>query len=70
MLGGVNHDKNQISYMPGGWPTNWKIIIPPRISHRKESSEPRIRLPNLEVWWQEEALREYDFEDKWGFWAQ
>lgn len=38
----------------------------PRISHRKKGFWARIRLPNLEVWWQERPSREYDFEDKWG----
>ena len=37
---------NQIPYSPGGWPTNWRIIIWQRFSHRSESSEPHIRLPS------------------------
>ena len=39
--------KKQISYMPGGWTTNWKIIVPQEFSHRSESSEACIRLPSL-----------------------
>ena len=45
---------NQIPYPPGGQPTNWKIIISQRFSHRSESSEPHVRLPSLGVWHQEE----------------
>ena len=45
---------NQITYLPGGQPTNWKIIILQRISHKNESSDSLIRLPSLGVWHQEE----------------
>ena len=38
-----------------GQPTNWKIIVPQKLSHRNESSEPHNRLPSLGVWqWEEE----------------
>ena len=41
--------------MPGGWPTNWKIIVPQKFSHRSKSSEPHVRLPSLGVWQLEEV---------------
>ena len=34
----------------GGQPTNRKIIISQKFSHRSESSEPHTRLPNVEGW--------------------
>ena len=33
MVGGVQPWKNQIPYWPGGWPTNWRKIIPKKFSH-------------------------------------
>ena len=47
MVGGVLSWYNEIPYPPGGWPTNWKIIISQRFSHRSESWEPYVRLPSL-----------------------
>ena len=35
---------NQILYPLGGQPTNWKIIILQRFSHRSENSKPHVRL--------------------------
>ena len=32
--GGVRSWNNQIPYRVGGWPTNWKMIISQRFSHR------------------------------------
>ena len=38
-----------------GRPTNWKIIVPQKLSHRNESSELHNRLPSLGVrQWEEE----------------
>ena len=37
--GGVHLWDNQISNLPGGWPTSWKIITAQRFSHWSESSE-------------------------------
>ena len=54
-VGGVLSQYNQIPYPPGGQPTNWKITISQRVSNRRESSEPHVRLPSVGVWhWQEE----------------
>ena len=50
---------NHIPYPPGGLPTNWKIIITQRFSHRSESSEPQARLLSLGVWHQEEEPLEH-----------
>lgn len=44
---GVLFQYNQILYLPGGQPTNLKIIILQRFSHRSKSSEPNIRLQTL-----------------------
>ena len=38
---------NRIPHPPGGQPTNWKIIISQRFSHRSETSEPHVRLSSL-----------------------
>ena len=56
---GVHLQYNQIPYKLGRWPTNWKIIISQRFSHRTEHSEPHIRLPSLRVWRQEEEPQEH-----------
>ena len=43
-------------YSPGGQPTNWKIIILRRFSHRNEIYGPRIRLLSLGIWsWEDKA---------------
>ena len=47
---------NQISYLPGGQPTNWKVIISQNFSHRSESSEAQLRVPNLGVWHMDKSL--------------
>ena len=33
----------------GGWPTNWRTIIPKNFSHCYEGSEPHVRLPSLGI---------------------
>ena len=38
MVGGALLWYNKIPYLPGGWPTNWKIIMSQRFSHRIELS--------------------------------
>ena len=58
---------NQIPYMPGGWHTNWKIIILQRFSHRSKSSESHIRFP--QPWGLAlggGAPRAFGFEGQWG----
>ena len=70
MVGGVHSWYNQIPYPPSGWPTNWKIIISQRLSHRHESSEPHIRLPSLGVWHQEEKPPEHLAVKDSGAWLQ
>ena len=48
---------NQIPYLPGRQPKNWKIITLQRFSHRSESTWPHLRLPSLGVWhWPPEHL--------------
>ena len=37
-------------YLPGRQPTDWKITVSQRLSHRNENSEPHIRFPSLGVW--------------------
>lgn len=39
MVGGALFWYNQIMYLPGGQPTNWKIIILQRISHKNSQKE-------------------------------
>ena len=45
------HDitKKSIPIPPDGQPANQKTIIPQKLSHRSESSEPHVRLPSLGV---------------------
>ena len=50
MVVGVQTQQNQIPYPPGGWPTDWRTIIPKKFSHYCEVSEPHIKLPSLEIW--------------------
>ena len=38
----------------GGQPTNWKMVIPQKFSHRSETSELYIGLLSLGVWEREE----------------
>ena len=52
--GGVLWGYNQILYLPGGWLTNWKIIILQKFSHRSDSCEPQVSLSSLGVWHGEE----------------
>ena len=40
MVGRALSEHNQIPYPPDGQPTNWKIIISQRSSHKSESPEP------------------------------
>ena len=50
--GGMFSWYNHIPYL---LPTNWKVIISQRFSHRSESFEPQVRLPSLGMWhWEEE----------------
>ena len=46
-VGGARSWWNQILYSQGGSPTNWRTIIPKRLSHYCEDSRPHIRLPSL-----------------------
>ena len=63
MVGGCNHDKNQIPYPVGGRPTNWRNIIPKKFPDSCEGSELNIRLPSLGNLTEELGiLRESDFE--------
>ena len=50
---------NQISYALGGWPTNYKINILQRFSHRSESSDLHIRLPSPGVQHREDKPPEH-----------
>ena len=55
MGGGVFFQYNKIPWLLDGQPTNWKIILSQSFFHRRESSEPHIRLPSLGVWhWEKE----------------
>ena len=58
-VGGVHSWFNQIPYLLGGWPTNWKIIISQRFSHRIENFETHSRIPSLRVWHLAEEPLEY-----------
>lgn len=57
-LAGVDSHYNQIPYPLGEPPTNRRITILQKFSYRSESSEPRVRLPSLGVWHQEEETPE------------
>ena len=59
MVGGALFRYNQIPCLLGGWPTDWKIIVLQRFSHRSESSEPNVRVPTLRVWHREEKPPEH-----------
>ena len=56
--------------MPGWRATIWKIIIPQKFSHRSESPEPRISLPSLGAWEQEEETPENLALKASGVWSQ
>ena len=49
MVVGVQTQQNQIPYPPGGWPTDWRTIIPKKFSHYCKHSRLHIRLHNLGV---------------------
>ena len=66
-VGGTDLWYNQIPHPPGGHPTNWRVIILQRFSHRSESSEPHIRIPSPGVQHREDKPpRTFGFEDQWG----
>ena len=50
MVGGAQSWSNQIPYPRGGWPSDWRTIIPKKFSHYCESSELHVRLSNLGIW--------------------
>ena len=63
VVGRAHLQNNQISYLPVGWSTNWKIIRPQRFSHRHDSSEPRIGLLSPGAWyWEEGPPEPFGFE--------
>ena len=64
-MGAITIRSNPI---PAGWrPTDWRLIIPQRPSHRSESPEPHIRLPGLRVQQiGEGAPKESGFESQYG----
>ena len=70
MVGGMHSPYNQIPYLLGGQPTNWRIIILQKFSHRSESSEPHIRLPSLGVCHWEEDPTEHLALKASGAWVQ
>ena len=53
-VGRVDQWYNQISFTPGGQPTNWRIIILQKFSHRSENFEPHVRPLSLGVWHRKE----------------
>ena len=40
MVGGAQWQQNQILYLPSGWPTDWRTIIPKRFLHHCQDSSP------------------------------
>ena len=48
--------------MPCEQPTNWKIIITQKFSHKIKSSDPHIRLPILGVAWGQGAVCQWEEE--------
>ena len=52
---------NQISYLPGGQPTNWRKIIPQKYLHKSESFELHIRLPAWGLPWGGVIPRAFSF---------
>ena len=57
-VGGVQSQYNQIPWSLSWWLANWRTLIPQGSTHWSEGSEPHVRLPNLEVWQQEEEFLE------------
>ena len=49
MVGEAFLPYNQIPYLPGEPPTDWKIIISQKFSHRSRSSKTQIRLPSIGI---------------------
>ena len=43
----------------GGRPTDWKVTVSQRLTHRSESSEPQVRSPHLGIWHPEEEPPEH-----------
>ena len=64
---GVISQYNQIPYQLVGRPTDWKIMVSQRVSHRSASSEPHFRLQNLRVWQCKEAPPASGFENQQGW---
>ena len=46
-------------YLPGGQPTDWKVILSLRLIHGSKSSEPHVRFPCLGIWHWEKELPEH-----------
>ena len=57
MIGGVVYQHNQIPFPLGERPTKVNIIVPQRLFHKSESSEPHTRLLSLGVWKQKEETQ-------------
>ena len=70
MVRGAHSWYSKIACPLGGWPTNWKLIISQSFSHRSESSEPHVRLPNLGVWHRDEESLEHLVLKASGAWVQ
>ena len=52
--------RNQIPYPPGGRPTNWRTVVPKKLSHCCEGSRSHIRLLSLGIWqrdWRSQGIR-------------
>lgn len=63
MIEGAHLWCNQISFLPGGQPTKWKIFISQRFSLGEwEFWAPHVRLPSLSLTLDGEAPRAFDFE--------
>ena len=69
-VGRVHLWYNQIPTPPKWGPTNCRIIIFQKFSHRNESSEPHIRLLSLGVWHQEKDPPEHLALKGRGTWLQ
>ena len=48
-VGGARLKYNPNPYPPGGQPTNWRIIMSQKFSHRRKGSEPHARFLSLRV---------------------
>lgn len=64
-VGGVLLQYNQILYLPGGQPTNLKIIILQRFSHRSKSFECNIRLQSLGSGHGRRSSQTFGFKGQW-----